>query len=105
MGHGSKLRKGFVEDGTPEMAEGQSFARVTELRDKGIVAVALPGEDGLILSLAYLPPKFRGVLFLRRGAYTIVSPLEGGDAQKVGWNIEALLRTDDIKQYRRDGIW
>jgi hypothetical protein len=106
MGHGSKLRRGFVEDGTPELTKEQSFARITELRGKGIVAVTLPGETELTPALAYLPPKFRGVLYLRRGAFVVVSPLDGGDSiQKVNWSIETLLRNEDIKQYRKEGIW
>lgn len=118
MGHGRKLRRGYVEDETPELEEGQSIGKVTELRDKGIVAVQVPVNGVLQSTLAYLPPKFRGVLFLRRGitllcrwiyhagSFVILSPIEGADgAQKVAWTIETLLRPDDIKQLRKDQTW
>lgn len=69
MGHGRNLRRGFVEDDTPELTENQVIGRVAELRGKGIVAVQIASMESNALesALAHLPPRFRGVLFLRRG--------------------------------------
>lgn len=74
MGHGRKLRRGFIEDDTPELAEGQIIGRVADIRGKGIIAIQMPCDDeesGLRSSLAHLPPRFRGVLYLRRGIYVM----------------------------------
>lgn len=74
MGHGRNLRRGFVKDGTPELAQDHVIGRVAELRGKGIVAVQIVSSEGTLEeSLALLPPRFRGVLFLRRG--TIASAM------------------------------
>lgn len=118
MGHGRKLQRGYVEDETPELRDGQMIGRVTELRDKGIVAIQVPNDADFASSLAYLPPRFRGVLFLRRGmlqfhrvvlflgSFVVLSPIEDADAeQKVIWTIETLLRPDDIKQLKKEQKW
>lgn len=37
----------------------------------------------------------------------VLSPLEGAEeaGQKVAWSIETLLRLDDVKQFKKDGLW
>lgn len=80
MGHGRNLRRVYqTEEGAPDIKPSQTIGKVVEIRDKGIVAVDVPrptvGTEGgessdgsrLVSSLAYLPPRFRGVLFIRRG--------------------------------------
>lgn len=69
MGHGRRLRQDFMGEETPEFGPGQVIGRVADIRGKGIVAVQLPADEGCGLrpSLAHLPPRFRNVLFLRRG--------------------------------------
>ncbi len=116
MGHGRVVRKGYIEDETPILGQHQVIARISEVRGKGIVGVAvLAGPVGdpcdcagsLVPSLAYLPPRFRNVLFLRRGAFLIVSPRPSsqGEEDKVAWTIDTVLRTDDVKQMKKDGTW
>lgn len=79
MGHGRNLRRVYqADEGAPEIGPSQTIGRVREVRDKGIVLVEVPqpvirpegepsGKGELTSSLAYLPPRFRGVLFIRRG--------------------------------------
>lgn len=71
MGHGRNLRRGFVEEADiQDLKAEQRIGKVTDLRDKGILSLALyepEGESLLQGTLAYLPPRFRGVLFIRRG--------------------------------------
>ena len=84
MGHGRNLRRVYqTEDGAPEIKPSQTIGKVVEIRDKGIVSVDVPqssveaeerpsGETRPVSSLAYLPPRFRGVLFIRRGTLELL---------------------------------
>lgn len=97
-----------MEDGVHELKEGQVIGRVTEFRDKGIIAIQC-SLDGLVVltGLSYLPPRFRGVLFLKRGSFVILSSIEGTEVgqDKVTFSIENVLRVADIKSMRKDGAW
>lgn len=143
--HGKRVRQEFAMDDLKEILPTQRIARVVALRGKGIVAIQVAmhtpagDADSLVVdnssvsivsevksedkdffivqdSLAHLPPRFRNVLFLRRGAFLIVSPVdvqsvalnttvdERSEA-KVAWRIENLLRIEDVKILRKSGTF
>lgn len=86
------------------------FAQVTGMRDKGIVMVdiasAVESTSITESTLAFLPPRFRNVIYLRRGSYLILSKIPNLSKEDlVQYTIEHPLRTSDIKQYRKDGTW
>lgn len=99
-----------------ELREGQRICKVSDLRDKGIVSILIPQLSGdssspaeerdtnAITGLAYLPPKFRGVLFIRRGAFLVISPTDS-TSDKVSWIVDSLLRSQDIKYLKKQGVW
>lgn len=108
MGHGRNLRRSYAEDYFESLQPGQIFGRIVESRDKGIVSLNIldsSAEMGLAPTLAFLPPKFRGVLFLRRGAFVVLSPSEESASEKVSWTIARLLRPEDVKMLRKAGLW
>jgi len=112
MGHGRKVQRAFVEDGVPKMESGDCWARVVEFRDKGIIAVNVAiDNDTIEASLAFLPARFRGTLFLRRGGFVQVRPLAPTECSvsredaKVQWAIENLLSTEHIKELRKEKRW
>lgn len=81
------------------------ICRVTEIRGKAIVQVMLP--DGSTTTLATLPPKFRGVLWVRRGALVIATeiPMEARQNEdgKVTMQVEHLLTAGDVKEFTKQG--
>lgn len=105
MGRNQKFTRDYLEvipDFDP--AGPNIICRVSEIRGKGIVQLQLP-EGGL--TLAMMPPKFRGTLWLRRGALVIVSemPLKEGaeSTDKITHVIEHLLATGDVKEFTKQG--
>jgi len=126
-GHGKRTKQAHLVEETPTLSSGHRFGRVLELRGKSIVVVAVAEAvpDGLVevdssasptvdgrrrwtvsASLAALPPRFRGVLFLRRGAAVLLSPLAAAESDaKVAWTIDEVLRPEDVRAYTRDGVW
>ncbi|KAG0367885.1 hypothetical protein BC939DRAFT_439387 [Gamsiella multidivaricata] len=86
----------------PELEEGQRFARVLGSRGKNVHEVQfLEGQELLV----NLPPKFRSLVWVKRGSYVIIQPAEEEDKTKVEGDIVAVLFPDHIKQYRQQGIW
>ncbi|KAF9314533.1 putative RNA-binding protein eif1ad [Podila horticola] len=86
----------------PELEEGQQFARVLGSRGKSIHEVQFP--DGAEI-LVNLPPKFRSLVWVKRGSYVIIEPAEEEDKTKVAGDIAAVLFPDHIKKYKQQGIW
>ncbi|KAG0019890.1 putative RNA-binding protein eif1ad [Podila clonocystis] len=86
----------------PELEEGQQFARVLGSRGKSIHEVQLPGGAEILVNL---PPKFRSLVWVKRGSYVIIEPAEEEDKTKVAGDIAAVLFPDHIKKYKQEGIW
>ncbi|KAG0303636.1 putative RNA-binding protein eif1ad [Dissophora globulifera] len=86
----------------PELEEGQRFARVLGTRGKNVHDVQFSDGDELLVNL---PPKFRSLVWVKRGSYVIIQPADEDDRTKVGGDITAVLFPDHIKQYKQDGIW
>ncbi|KAG0226562.1 putative RNA-binding protein eif1ad [Mortierella sp. GBA43] len=86
----------------PEIEEGQQFARVIATRGNNVHEVQFP--DGREI-LANLPPKFRSLVWVKRGSYVIIQSAEEEDKTKVEGDIVAVLFPDHIKRYKQDGAW
>ncbi|KAF9909174.1 putative RNA-binding protein eif1ad [Lobosporangium transversale] len=86
----------------PELEEGQRFARVTNARGNNIHEVQYQDGQGLLVNL---PPKFRNLVWVKRGSYVIIQPADEEDKTKVAGDIVAVLFPDHIKQYKQKGIW
>ncbi|KAF8938542.1 putative RNA-binding protein eif1ad [Haplosporangium gracile] len=86
----------------PELEEGQRFARVLGTRGKNVHEVQFSDNQELLVNL---PPKFRSLVWVKRGSYVIIEPAEEEDKTKVGGDIVAILFPDHIKTYKQQGIW
>ncbi|KAG0328901.1 hypothetical protein BG004_002450 [Podila humilis] len=87
----------------PELEEGQRFARVLGSRGKNIHEVQFSNsEEGILVNL---PPKFRSLVWVKRGSYVIIEPAEEEEKSKVAGDISAVLFPDHIKHYKQQGIW
>ncbi|KAG0290046.1 putative RNA-binding protein eif1ad [Linnemannia gamsii] len=86
----------------PELEEGQRFARVLGTRGKNVHEVQFSDNQELLVNL---PPKFRSLVWVKRGSYVIIEPAEEEDKTKVGGDIIAVLFPDHIKHYKQQGIW
>jgi probable RNA-binding protein EIF1AD len=105
MGRNQKFTRDYLEvipDFDP--AGPNMICRVSEIRGKSIVQLQLPNAG---LALALLPPKFRGTLWLRRGALVIASemPVKDGaeSTDKITHVIEHLLAVGDVKEFTKQG--
>lgn len=106
MGRNQKFTRDYLEV-IPEFdpSGANIICRVSEIRGKGIVQLQL--ADGSH-TLAMMPPKFRGTLWLRRGALVIASEMpvkEGVEANtdKLTHVIEHLLAAGDVKEFTKQG--
>lgn len=104
MGKGQRFTREYLEDipeFDPAVANRPQICRVAEIRGKGIVQVQLASGE---LTLAVLPPRFRGTLWLRRGALVIAADIPVVDeADKVTLSIERLLTAGDVKEFTKLG--
>lgn len=104
MGKGQRFTREYLEevpDFDPSAENSPQICRVAEIRGKGLVQVQLASGE---VTLAVLPPRFRGTLWLRRGALVIAAdiPVVGG-ADKVTLSIERLLTAGDVKDFNKQG--
>ncbi|KAF9150530.1 putative RNA-binding protein eif1ad [Mortierella sp. AD011] len=86
----------------PELEEDQQFARVVGTRGKNIHEVQFKNGEEILVNL---PPRFRSLVWVKRGSYVIIQPAEEEDKTKVSGDIVAILFPDHIKQYKQQGIW
>ncbi|KAF9992228.1 hypothetical protein BGZ80_004139 [Entomortierella chlamydospora] len=86
----------------PELEENQQFARVLGTRGKNVHEVQFKNGEEILVNL---PPKFRSLVWVKRGSYVIIQPAEEEDKTKVSGDIVAILFPDHIKQYKQQGIW
>ncbi|KAI1311287.1 putative RNA-binding protein eif1ad [Mortierella claussenii] len=86
----------------PELEEGQRFARVLGTRGKNVHEVQYDSGEELLVNL---PPKFRSLVWVKRGSYVVIQSAEEEDKTKVAGDIVAVLFPDHIKQYKQRGIW
>ncbi|CAG8663886.1 27502_t:CDS:2 [Racocetra persica] len=79
----------------------QKIARVLGGRGKNLHEVQYC--DGTI-TLCILPPKFRSLVWVKRGSYVIIEPSES-DKIKIGGEIVHVLFPEHVKHLKSEGIW
>ena len=85
-----------------------SYAKVVESRGKGQFLVSLPTTtttvtDTPVTLLAYMPPKFRNALWIRRGSFVIIRKYEEGINESN--ELVHVLSVEQIKEIKREGKW
>ncbi|OMJ14898.1 putative RNA-binding protein EIF1AD [Smittium culicis] len=67
-------------------------------------AIVDDSDDSFVETLAFLPPKFRKVVYVKRGNYVIVD-LSLIRSDKVGGEIVQVLFPENIKRLKSEGKW
>ncbi|KAG2183349.1 hypothetical protein INT43_006354 [Umbelopsis isabellina] len=88
-------------ESTPELTDNQLIARVLGPRGKNMHEVQF--ADGRI-SLAILPPRFRNLIWVKRGHYVIVDP-KATTTEKLGGEIVHVLFPEHVKDLKSQGKW
>ncbi|KAI8364641.1 uncharacterized protein BYT42DRAFT_589914 [Radiomyces spectabilis] len=87
----------YIEEGSQ-----QQYARVLGPRGNHQHEVQfVNGEQTLVT----LPPRFRNLVWVKRGHYVVVDPSSGTTSEKVGGEIVHVLFPKHIKQLEQDGKW
>ncbi|RUP52465.1 hypothetical protein BC936DRAFT_145222 [Jimgerdemannia flammicorona] len=88
-------------DTVPVPIPPQEIARVVGPRGKNLHEIGF--ADGRT-TLVTLPPKFRNLIWVKRGNYVIVDPTVA-TTDKIGGEIVHPLMPAHIKQLKADGVW
>ncbi|KAI9285798.1 hypothetical protein BC943DRAFT_360011 [Umbelopsis sp. AD052] len=88
-------------ESTPELTSGQVIARVVGPRGKNMHEVQY--ADGQT-TLAVLPPRFRNLIWVKRGHYVVLDP-EATSSDKMGGEIVHVLFPEHVKDLRAQGKW
>ena len=80
--------------------ENQLIVRVLGSRGNNLHEVAKPDGENFLVSM---PTKFRKNVWVKRGDYVLVEPIEEGD--KVKAEILRILKKEHIKQFKKDNVW
>ncbi|XP_065307061.1 probable RNA-binding protein EIF1AD [Dermacentor albipictus] len=80
--------------------ENQQIVRVLCGRGNNLHEVEEPSGNTYLVSM---PVKFRKNIWIKRGDFVIVEPIEEGD--KVKAEIERILYRDQIKYIKEEGLW
>ncbi|KAG9305176.1 hypothetical protein G9A89_010684 [Geosiphon pyriformis] len=87
---------------TPRPADNQKIARVLGGRGKNLHEVEYSDQS---TTLCTLPPKFRSLVWVKRGSYVIIAPSESDRINKIGGEIVHVLLPKHIKELKSEGIW
>ncbi|CAG8452573.1 7306_t:CDS:2 [Scutellospora calospora] len=82
--------------------ETQKIARVLGGRGKNLHEIQYC--DGTV-TLCTLPPKFRSLVWVKRGSYVIIEPSESDKIKKIGGEIVHVLFPGHVKHLKSEGIW
>lgn len=88
-------------ESTPELTPTQVIARVLGPRGKNMHEVQF--ADGRT-SLAILPPRFRNLIWVKRGHYVVLDP-EATTTEKLGGEIVHVLFPEHVKDLKAQGQW
>ncbi|KAH8392256.1 hypothetical protein KR215_004090, partial [Drosophila sulfurigaster] len=94
--------KEMMEDDYSLPTEQQQIVRVISSRGNNLHEVEAPSPDAENF-LVSMPNKFRKNVWVKRGDYLLVEPIEEGD--KVKAEICKILTPEHIKEYTKAGIW
>lgn len=78
----------------------EQFARILASRGNNLHEAESPAADSFLVTM---PTKFRRNVWIKRGDFVIVSPIDEGD--KVKAEIVRILTPQHIKEFTKDGIW
>ncbi|XP_028898791.1 probable RNA-binding protein EIF1AD [Zeugodacus cucurbitae] len=94
--------KEMMEDDFDLPTEQQQIVRVVSSRGNNLHEVET-SEANAENFLASMPNKFRKNVWVKRGDYVLVEPIEEGD--KVKAEICKILTPEHIKEYTKAGVW
>ncbi|XP_023174902.1 probable RNA-binding protein EIF1AD [Drosophila hydei] len=92
--------KEMMEDDYSLPTEQQQIVRVVSSRGNNLHEVEAATAENFLVSM---PNKFRKNVWVKRGDYILVEPIEEGD--KVKAEISKILTPEHIKEYTKAGIW
>ncbi|KAH8353632.1 hypothetical protein KR084_012336 [Drosophila pseudotakahashii] len=95
------LMKEMMEDDYALPTENQQIARVLSSRGNNLHEVETAKvEENFLVSM---PNKFRKSMWVKRGDFLLIEPIEEGD--KVKAEICKILTPEHVKEYTKAGIW
>lgn len=94
--------KEILDDDYSHPAENQSIVKILASRGNNLheIETAADIPETFLVSM---PTKFRKNVWVKRGDYVIVEPIEEGD--KVKAEIVRILTPEHIKIFTKDGVW
>lgn len=97
------VMKEMQSDDFDPPAENQQIVRIVGTRGNNLheVESSMPDDDEKFL--VSMPTKFRNNVWVKRGDFVIVEPIDEGD--KVKAEIVRILTPQHIKEFTRDGVW
>lgn len=97
------VMKEMQNDDFDPPAENQQIVRIVGTRGNNLHQVESSTLDDDDKFLVTMPTKFRKNVWVKRGDFVIVEPIDEGD--KVKAEIVRILTPQHIKEFTRDGIW
>lgn len=95
------VMKEMQDDDFDAPAENQQIVRIVSARGNNLHEVESADADEKFL--VTMPTKFRRNVWVKRGDFVVVEPIEEGD--KVKAEIVRILTPQHIKEFTKDGIW
>lgn len=95
------VMKEMLADDFEHPTSNQQIAKVISSKGNNLHEVEPSiGEEQFLVSM---PTKFRNNVWIKRGDFVIIEPIEEGD--KVKAEIVRILTPQHIKEFTKDGIW
>ncbi|KAJ3646332.1 hypothetical protein Zmor_023924 [Zophobas morio] len=92
--------KEVLEDDMSLPADHQTIVRILSTKGNNLHEVLAPDQSTFLVSM---PTKFRKNVWVKRGNYVLVEPIEEGD--KVKAEIVRILTNEHIKYFKEDNVW
>lgn len=89
-----------LQDDDSLPSEKQKIVRVLKSRGNNLHEVETPDKSVLLVSM---PKRFRGGVWVKKGDFVLVEPIEEGN--KVKAEIVKILSNDQIKYYKMNNVW
>ncbi|CAH1184939.1 unnamed protein product [Phyllotreta striolata] len=89
-----------LQDDFSAPTENQKIVRVLNSRGNNLHEVETPEK---LVFLVSMPMKFRKNIWVKRGDYVIIEPIEEGD--KVKGEMVRILTNEHIKCFKKDNVW
>lgn len=95
------VMKEMLADDFEHPTNNQQIAKVISSKGNNLHEVQPSTSDDPFL--VSMPTKFRKNVWIKRGDFVIIEPIEEGD--KVKAEIVRILTTQHVKEFTKDGIW